>query len=56
MSRSFDGTPTMSLPPISMCTVVDVLEACEHPQRGGLSGTGRTDQDDELPVLDVEVE
>ena len=56
MSRSLDGTPVMSLPPISMAALVDVLEAGEHAQRGALARAGRTDQDDELAVLDVEVE
>ncbi len=37
-------------------TAVDVLQAREHPQGGGLSATGRADQDEELAVLDRDVE
>ncbi len=36
--------------------LVDVLESGEHAQRGALARAGRTDQHDELAVLDVEVE
>ena len=36
--------------------LVDVLESGEHAQRGALARTGRSDQDDELAVVDVEVE
>ena len=35
---------------------VDVLEAGEHPQRGGLAAAGRADEDEELAVADLEVE
>src|SRR5665648_795053 len=35
---------------------VDVLQACEHPQGGGLAAAGRPDEDEELAVLDVQVE
>jgi hypothetical protein len=33
----------------------DVLEPADHPQSGGLAGSGRADQDHEFPVSDVEV-
>ncbi len=36
--------------------LVDLLEAGEHAQRGGLPATRRPDQDEELPVLDLEVQ
>ena len=36
--------------------LVDLLEAGEHAQRGGLPATGRPDQDEELPVVDLEVQ
>jgi hypothetical protein len=36
--------------------LVDFLEAGEHAQRGGLSRTGGTDEDEELAVLDVDVQ
>jgi hypothetical protein len=36
--------------------VVDLLETCEHAQGGGLAATRRADQDEELPVGDVEVQ
>ena len=35
---------------------VDVLQPREHAERGGLAAAGRTDQDEELAVLDVDVE
>jgi hypothetical protein len=35
---------------------VDVLEAREHAERGGLTTTGGADEDEELAVLDVQVE
>ena len=35
---------------------VDLLQAREHPQRGGLAAAGRSDQDHELAVVDVEIE
>jgi hypothetical protein len=34
----------------------DVLEAGDHPQRRRLAAPGRADEDDELPVRDLEVE
>ena len=37
-------------------TRVDVLEAREHPQRGGLATAGGPDEDEELAVGDLEVE
>jgi hypothetical protein len=37
-------------------TAVDVLEPGEHPQRGGLPAAGGADQDEELPVADLDVE
>jgi len=36
--------------------LADVLEAGDHPQRGGLPAARRADEDDELPVLDLEIE
>ena len=36
--------------------LVDVLETREHPQRGGLARPGRTHEDHELAVADVEVQ
>ena len=36
--------------------VVDLFEAGEHAQGGGLATPGGTDQDEELPVRDVDVE
>ena len=36
--------------------VVDLFEAGEHAQRGGLSATGGADEDEEFAVGDVEVE
>ena len=35
--------------------VSDVLEAGDHPQRGGLAATRRADQDHELAVRDLEI-
>ena len=35
---------------------VDLLQAREHAERGGLAATGRSDQDHELAVADVEIE
>jgi len=32
---------------------VDVFQAGEHPQGGGLAGARRTHQDEELPVIDI---
>jgi hypothetical protein len=34
----------------------DVLEPGDHPQRRGLAAAGRTDEDNELPVADLEVQ
>jgi len=34
----------------------DLLEARDHAERGGLAAAGGPDEDDELPVVDVEVE
>ena len=36
--------------------VVDLLQAGQHPQRGGLARTRRADQDHELAVVDVQLE
>jgi hypothetical protein len=35
---------------------VDLLEAGEHAQRGGLAASRGADEDEELAVLDVDVE
>lgn len=35
---------------------VDVLQAGEHPQRGGLTATGGADEHEKLAVGDVQVE
>lgn len=35
---------------------VDVLQPREHPQRGGLAAAGGTDQDEELPVGDLDLQ
>jgi len=37
-------------------TLVDLFEAGEHPERGGLTTTRRADEHHELAVLDLEVE
>jgi hypothetical protein len=37
-------------------TAVDVLQAGEHPERGGLAAAGRADEDEELAVADLDVE
>ena len=34
----------------------DLLEPGDHPQQGGLAAAGRTDEDAELAVLDLEVD
>src|SRR5690606_19234341 len=34
----------------------DLLQAGDHPQRGRLAASGRTDEHHELAVLDLEVE
>jgi hypothetical protein len=34
----------------------DVFQTRDHPKQGGLAATGRADEDDELPFLDVEVD
>jgi hypothetical protein len=36
--------------------VGDVLQPCDHAQRGRLAATGRSDQHDELVILDLEVD
>jgi hypothetical protein len=35
---------------------VDLFEAGEHAQRGGLAASGGADEDEELPVCNVDVE
>jgi hypothetical protein len=35
---------------------VDLFEASEHPEGGGLSTTGRSDEDEEFAVCYIEVE
>jgi len=35
---------------------VDLFEAREHPQRGGLAAAGGADEDEELAIRDVDVE
>src|SRR5262249_61309187 len=34
----------------------DVLEPCDHPQRGGLAAAGGTDENHELMVGDIEID
>ena len=42
--------------PIQILPLVDLFEAGEHAQRGGLATPGGTDEDEELPVGYVDVE
>jgi hypothetical protein len=56
MSRSFGGRSVTSRSPIRMRAGVDLFEAGEHAQRGGLAATGGADEDEELAVGDLEVE
>src|SRR5438876_4871194 len=37
-------------------TRADLLEPGDHPQRGRLAAAGRSDEDNELPLADVQVE
>ena len=37
-------------------TGIDFFQACEHPQRCGLSTSGGTDEDEKLAIFDVEIE
>ena len=54
MSRLLVGTPEMSLPRHQNRAGVGVLEAGQHPQRGGLSAAGRPEQHDHLARGDVQ--
>ena len=56
MSRAFGGRCVTSRLVDVDRALVDVLEAGEHPQAGGLAATGGADQDEELAVADLEVE
>ena len=38
------------------CSGVDLLQAREHPERGGLAATGWSDQDHEFAVADLQIE
>ena len=37
-------------------TLADLFEACDHSKRGGLTAAGRTNENDELLVFDVQAE
>lgn len=37
-------------------TAADALKAGDHPQQGGLATPGRPEQDDELPIGDIEAD
>jgi len=54
MSRSF-GALSLTTSPSMRSAGADVLQAGDHPQRGGLPAARRADEDHELAVGDVEV-
>ena len=56
MSRSFGGRCGDVAVADADRAAVDVLEAGEHAQRGGLAAAGGADEDEELAVADLEVE
>ena len=56
MSRSLGDRLVTSRSPMQIVAAVDLLEAGEHPQAGGLAAAGGADQDEELAVGDLEVE
>ena len=56
MSRSFGATFVDDPVADQEAPVADLLEAGDASQRGGLAAAGRTDQADELAVVDLEVE
>ena len=56
MSRSFGGTSVTSRSPMQDAALVDLFEAGEHAQRGGLATAGGADENEELAVGDLEVE
>ena len=54
MSRSFGGTSLTTRSPMRIVPAGDLLQARDHPQRRALAAAGRPDQDDELPVGDLQ--
>ena len=56
MSRSFGGSVVHDLAADDDAPVGDRLEPGDHPQRARLPAAARADQDDELPVGDLEVQ
>jgi len=53
MSRSFGGSLFTTSPP-SRRALGDRLEPGHHPQGARLAAAARSDEDDELPVADLE--
>ena len=54
MSRSFGVSSLTTRPPIEQLAARDVLQPGDHAQRGRLAAAGRADEDEELPVVDLE--
>ena len=52
MSRSFGGIAIAD----EDAARVDLFEAGQHAQRGGLAAAGRADEDEELAIAHLEVE
>jgi hypothetical protein len=55
MPRLDGGTSLTTMPSIPACRG-DLLEAGDHPQKRGLAAAGRTDEDDELALPDLQVD
>ena len=55
MSRSLGGTWLIKRPPMAIVPR-DLLQPGDHAQGGGLAAARGADQDDELPIRDVQGE
>ena len=56
MSRSLGGRSLTTRPPILISPTADLFEAGDHAQERGLPAARGADQDDEFPVLDIDVD
>ena len=54
ISRLLTGTPVTSWPPTTMVAALNVFEAGERAQRGGLAAAGAAEQHDHFAGLDVQ--